>query len=102
MFLNCDLSDLFPFIDWKYFFDVWQLRGRYPNGRYPKIFNDSRVGTEARKLFDDAQILLKEMMGQIEARAIIGFYPANSVGDDILVYENETDTEPVATFYGLR
>ena len=43
---NQDLQDLLPFIDWKYFFDVWQLRGRYPNGRYPKIFNDERVGEE--------------------------------------------------------
>ena len=43
---NQDLQDLLPFIDWKYFFDVWQLRGRYPNGRYPKIFNDERVGKE--------------------------------------------------------
>ena len=42
--LNQNLEDLIPFIDWKYFFDVWQLRGRYPNGRYPKIFNDETVG----------------------------------------------------------
>ena len=44
VFLNYDLDDLVPLIDWKYFFDVWQLRGRYPNGRYPKIFNDETVG----------------------------------------------------------
>ena len=42
--LNQNLDELIPFIDWKYFFDVWQLRGRYPNGRYPKIFNDETVG----------------------------------------------------------
>ena len=42
--LNQDLQDLVPFIDWKYFFDVWQLRGRYPNARYPKIFKDENVG----------------------------------------------------------
>ena len=42
--LNQDLQDLVPFIDWKYFFDVWQLRGRYPNARYPKIFKDEKVG----------------------------------------------------------
>lgn len=44
VFLDYNLDDLLPFIDWKYFFDVWQLRGRYPNGRYPKIFKDERVG----------------------------------------------------------
>jgi 5-methyltetrahydrofolate--homocysteine methyltransferase len=44
VFLDYDLEELLPFVDWKYFFDVWQLRGRYPNGRFPKIFNDQTVG----------------------------------------------------------
>ena len=50
VFHNYCLEDLVPFIDWKYFFDVWQLRGRYPNGRYPKIFKDERVGNLMRLL----------------------------------------------------
>merc|ERR1712223_1149867 len=102
--LNQNLEDLIPFIDWKYFFDVWQLRGRYPNGRYPKIFNDETVGKEAERLFNDAQGMLKNIINKnlLEARAIVAFYPANSVGDDIYVYESEDSTEPIATFHGLR
>ncbi len=53
------LEDVLPYIDWNPFFQVWQLRGRYPNRGYPKIFNDETVGTEAKKLFDDAQAMLK-------------------------------------------
>lgn len=103
VFLNYDLEELVPFIDWKYFFDVWQLRGRYPNGKYPKIFNDERVGNEAKKLFNDAQSMLQDIIKNqlLEARAIIGFYPANSVGDDIQVY-NEENGQLLTTFYGLR
>jgi len=101
---NQDLQDLLPFIDWKYFFDVWQLRGRYPNGRYPKIFNDERVGAEAKRLYNDAQAILQKIIRNnlLEARAIVGFYPANSVGDDIEVYESLEDTKPIAIFNGLR
>lgn len=48
VFQNYDLEELVPLIDWKYFFDVWQLRGRHPNGKYPKIFNDETVGNNLR------------------------------------------------------
>ena len=59
VFLDYNLEELIPFIDWKYFFDVWQLRGRYPNGRYPKIFNDERVGKFLFKInIDFVQIAL--------------------------------------------
>ena len=104
VFRNCSLDDLLPLIDWRYFFDVWQLRGRFPNARYPKIFDDERVGEEAQRLFNEAQTLLRNIIDKrlLEARAIIGFYPANSVDDDIIVFENEEDTEPTTTFYGLR
>lgn len=47
-----DLNELIPYIDWKPFFDVWQLRGKYPNRSYPKIFDDADVGPEAKKVFD--------------------------------------------------
>lgn len=104
VYKNFSLDELLPFIDWKPFFDVWQLRGKYPNGRFPKIFNDPTVGMEAKKIYDEAQIMLKEMTKNksLEARGIVGFYPAQAQGEDILVFENEGDTTPKWTLYGLR
>lgn len=66
---------------------VWQLRGRYPNRGYPKIFNDATVGSEAKKLFAEAQEMLQDFVKnkRVELNGIVGFYPANSVGDDIEV-----------------
>ena len=49
---NIDLEKIIPFIDWKPFFDVWQIRGKYPNRNYPRIFEDSSIGAEALKLFN--------------------------------------------------
>eukprot|EP00057_Strongylocentrotus_purpuratus_P006904 XP_011661378.1 PREDICTED: methionine synthase [Strongylocentrotus purpuratus] len=102
-----DLSLLVPYIDWKPFFDVWQLRGRYPNRGYPKIFNDKLVGEEAKKVYDDAQDMLKKVVDQklLRASGIVGLYPANSVGDDIHVFSDRETTsggKPDAVFYGLR
>ncbi len=104
VFRNIPLEDLVPFIDWKCFFDVWQLRGKYPNGRYPKIFQDKTVGAEARKVFDEAQVMLEEIIrdGSLEARAVVGFYPAQAKGDDISLFVSEEDVEPSHTLYGLR
>ena len=97
-----DIKSLISYIDWKPFFDVWQLRGKYPNGRYPKIFKDETVGKEAEKLFSDANTMLDKIVKDklLTAKGIVGFYPANSVGDDILV-KNEQG-QKVATFFGLR
>ncbi len=53
------IEEVVPYIDWNPFFQVWQLRGRYPNRGYPKIFNDPTVGSEAKKLFEEAQVMLK-------------------------------------------
>lgn len=66
---------------------VWQLRGRYPNRGYPKIFNDPTVGPEAKKLFEEAQEMLADFVKnkRVELNGIVGFYPANAVGDDIEV-----------------
>ncbi|KAA8490491.1 Methionine synthase [Porphyridium purpureum] len=85
------IENLIPFIDWNPFFQTWQLRGKYPNRGYPKIFNDANVGEEARKLFDDAQIMLKEFIADdsITCNGVLALYPANSVGDDIEVYAND-------------
>jgi len=104
VFQDYDLDSLVPYIDWKCYFDVWQLRGKYPNSRYPKIFNDETVGEEAQKVFNDAQVMLADITKKklLRGTAIVGFYPAQSKGDDIILYdENEKGTE-VATFYGLR
>uniref|UniRef100_A0A3Q4IA40 Methionine synthase n=1 Tax=Neolamprologus brichardi TaxID=32507 RepID=A0A3Q4IA40_NEOBR len=103
-----DLNSLLDFIDWKPFFDVWQLRGKYPNRGYPKIFNDKTVGSEARKLFDDAQQLIHQMIDdcRLKGRGLVGFWRAQSNGDDIRVYKDDAavdgDTEPITTFHGLR
>ena len=80
VFDNYPLEELVPYIDWTPFFHTWELRGSYP-----KIFDDKNVGDEAKKLFDDAQTLLKRILDGklLTARAVIGFWPANTVGDDI-------------------
>jgi 5-methyltetrahydrofolate--homocysteine methyltransferase len=104
VFKEYPVEDVVPYIDWNPFFQVWQLRGRYPNRGYPKIFKDETVGTEAQKLFDEAQAMLKRIIDEkiINLVGIVGLYPANSVGDDIEVYADETRTEIVGKFHGLR
>ncbi|XP_062299042.1 methionine synthase [Scomber scombrus] len=103
-----DLNSLVDFIDWKPFFDVWQLRGKYPNRGYPKIFKDKTVGLEARRVFDDAQRLLNRMIDSsgLKGRGLVGFWRAQSDGDDIKMYKDDVkvhrDTKPIATFHGLR
>jgi 5-methyltetrahydrofolate--homocysteine methyltransferase len=80
VFEDFPLEDLLPYIDWTPFFHAWELRGHYP-----RIFEDKNVGLEAKKLFDDAQVLLRKIIDNklLRAKAVIGFWPANSVGDDI-------------------
>jgi 5-methyltetrahydrofolate--homocysteine methyltransferase len=79
---NYPLEELVPYIDWTPFFHTWELRGSYP-----KIFDDTFVGDEAKKLFNDAQELLKRIIDEklFTAKAVFGFWPANSVGDDIVL-----------------
>lgn len=105
-FNSLNLQTLVPYIDWKPFFDVWQLRGKYPNRGYPKIFKDKTVGEEAKKLFIDAQSMLQCIIDNklLVANGIVGFYPANSCGDDILLYEGDQQPQssPIAKLYGLR
>ena len=100
VFHNFPLEELVPFIDWTPFFHTWELKGRYP-----KIFDQPEVGPEARKLFDDAQALLKRIVDEklLEARAVIGFYPANVEEDDtIIVYKDDQRKEERARFHTLR
>ncbi len=98
-FVDYDLAELQRYIDWTPFFQTWELQGRYP-----RILDDNVVGTEARRLFADAQAMLGRMIAEkwVAARAVIGFWPANSVGDDIEVYADETRQTPIATIHTLR
>ena len=99
------IEEVVDYIDWNPFFQVWQLRGRYPNRGYPKIFNDETVGAEAKKLFDDAQTMLKDIIAhkKLSLRGVLGLFPANSVGDDIEVYAEDGERgAPRASFYTLR
>lgn len=86
---NFPMDELVSYIDWTPFFMTWRLRGAYP-----KIFEDKTVGEEARKLFDDAQALLKIMVKDknLKAHGVYGLFPAQSVGDDIELFEVETKT----------
>ncbi|XP_062858822.1 methionine synthase [Trichomycterus rosablanca] len=107
VFESYDLRKLVDFIDWKPFFDVWQLRGKYPNRGYPKIFKDKTVGEEARRVYDDAISMLNRLIDSkgLQARGIVGFWRAKSQGDDILIYDSDvipTSSNHIATFYGLR
>ncbi len=98
-FEGYDLSKLVPYIDWSPFFATWELRGRYP-----AILDDNKVGAEARKLFADAQEILGRMVNEkwLTASAIIGFWPANSIGDDIELYTGEPRHSTLATLHTLR
>ena len=93
------IVDLQDYIDWSPFFHVWELRGRYP-----AIFDDPVIGKQARELFDDAQELLEQIATKnlLTASGVHAFWPANSVGDDVDLYANETRRERLATFYFLR
>jgi 5-methyltetrahydrofolate--homocysteine methyltransferase len=93
------LADLVPFIDWSPFFMSWELKGKYPN-----IFTDPVVGTEAKKLFDDAQQLLEQMVRDksLVARGVYGFFAANSVGDDIVLFTDDTRSTELGRVHTLR
>jgi 5-methyltetrahydrofolate--homocysteine methyltransferase len=93
------LDELVPYIDWSPFFHTWELRGRFP-----KILDDPEVGLQARQLFEDAQKLLQDIVnGRLfTARAVHGLWPANAVGDDIELYEDESRSSVLTTFHMLR
>ncbi len=99
VFEDIPLQDIARYIDWTFFFHAWQLKGRYP-----RILEDPEKGEEARKLFDDAQVMLHRCMEEkwLRASAVIGLFPANAVGDDIQVFESEERVEPIVSFHFLR
>lgn len=86
-------------IDWTPFFLTWELKGKYPT-----IFDDKNYGSEAKKIYDDANKLLDEIIANkwLKAKAVIGLYPANSVGDDIELYSNDKRKEVATTLHTLR
>jgi 5-methyltetrahydrofolate--homocysteine methyltransferase len=99
VFEDYDLRELIPCIDWSPFFAAWQM-----NGRFPAILDDNKIGAEARKLYADAKALLERIVEErwLTANAVVGFWPANAIGDDIELYTDETRTERLAMFYTLR
>jgi len=98
------IEEVMEYIDWTPFFQVYQLRGKYPNRDYPHIFKDKRVGPEAEKLFAEAKEMLEWIVkeGHLKCSGVVGIHPANSVGDDIEVYSSEKRDEVKCKFYGLR
>ena len=99
VFEDYSLQELIENIDWTPFFRTWEL-----SGKYPKILEDEVVGEEATKLFADAKAMLKQIVdeGWLQARAVIGFFPANSNGDDIELYADDERTEVQTVLHHLR
>jgi 5-methyltetrahydrofolate--homocysteine methyltransferase len=93
------LAELVPYIDWTPFFQTWELKGRYP-----QILDDERQGVAARQLYEDAKVMLKRIVDErwFQAKAVIGFWPANTVGDDIHLFTGESRTETLAVLHTLR
>jgi len=99
VFKNFALSEIAKYIDWTPFFQTWDLAGKFP-----AILDDEVVGVEARKVFEDAQVLLKKLIqGQwLQADAVVAFYPAATVGDDIVLYSDESKEHPLFVWHNLR
>lgn len=94
-----DLADLARYIDWTPFFQTWELKGVYP-----KILDDEKQGAAARQLFADAQAMLEKIISEkwFTPKAVVGFWPAGSVGDDIRLFADEARDTELATFFTLR
>ena len=99
LFKNFDLAELETYIDWGPFFQTWDLAGPFP-----AILKDEVVGTEAQRVFSDGKRMLKRLVeGRwLNAHAVVGLYPANSIGDDIVLWTDETRTQRALTWCGLR
>lgn len=98
-FRSWPLEEIRPYIDWTPFFQTWMLAGRYPG-----IFNDAVVGAEAKKLFDDANRMLDEIVREksLQANAVVAFYPAQSDTDDVILFEDSTGAKQKGVFHFLR
>ncbi|WP_353067544.1 methionine synthase [Tunturibacter psychrotolerans] len=96
---NFPLATLREFIDWSPLFHTWGLKGIYP-----RIFDDERQGVEAKKVFDDANVLLDRIIdgNLIAAHGVYGFFPASAIGDDVQLYTDQARTQPLERFHFLR
>jgi len=94
-----DLSEISTYIDWTPFFHTWELKGKYP-----QVFDHPKYGKEAKKLYDDAQVMLEAIIKNktLQAKGIYGIYCANGIGDDVAVYSDEARTNVITTFHFLR
>jgi 5-methyltetrahydrofolate--homocysteine methyltransferase len=99
VFADYDLAELREFIDWQPFFNAWEMKGKFPD-----ILNNPATGEAARKLYEDAQDMLDRLIKEkwLTANGVIGFFPANAVGDDIEVYTDESRTEVLTVLHNLR
>ncbi|WP_429944175.1 methionine synthase [Brucella abortus] len=99
VFETYDLAEIARYIDWTPFFQTWELRGRYP-----AILEDEKQGEAARQLWADAQAMLRKIIDEkwFTPRAVVGFWPANAVGDDIRLFTDESRKEELATLFTLR
>jgi 5-methyltetrahydrofolate--homocysteine methyltransferase len=93
------IAELIDFIDWSPFFSTWELKGKFP-----AILEDATYGSAARSLYDDARAMLARIARErsLKAGGIVGFWPANAEGDDILVFADEEQGEPIAVLHTLR
>lgn len=99
VFASYDVAELVPYIDWTPFFQTWEFKGRYP-----ALLDDPERGPAARQLLEDAQAMLTRIVEErwFNPKAVIGFWPANAVGDDIALYTGEGRVERLATLHTLR
>jgi 5-methyltetrahydrofolate--homocysteine methyltransferase len=97
--IDYPISELRKYIDWTFFFFVWELKGKFPD-----ILNDEYQGEEARKLYADANRMLDRMEAEkmVQANGVFGIWPANADGDDIVIFEEENRKQEIGRFYHLR
>lgn len=96
---NYPLEEIARYIDWTPFFQTWMLYGRYPG-----ILKDEKVGAEAQRLYADAQTMLQQIVlgKKLEANAVLAFYPARAIGDDVQLYADKAGNQPLQTLHFLR
>lgn len=99
VFKNFDIAEIAKYIDWTPFFQTWDLAGKFP-----RILDDEIVGDSAKKVFEDGQQMLERLINGrwLTANAVVGFYPANSDGDDIVLFKDASRTEKILTWHCLR
>jgi 5-methyltetrahydrofolate--homocysteine methyltransferase len=99
IFEDYDIAEIRQYIDWTFFFISWDFKGKYPD-----ILQDPKVGKEAQKIFDDANKMLDDIIENswLKANAVVGLFPANGDGEDIIIYSAEDETTEIARYRGIR